>query len=487
MVSSPSKAQIQPGLIKLTLIASAFIAFLNETALNVALANFMNIFNVSVSTVQWLTTGFMLVMTIVIPVTAFINQRFTTRQIFFTAMSLLLAGTLVSGLAPNFSVLLAGRLLQAAATCTLMSLMTITMLLLTPPHQRGTAMGIVGLVLLFAPALSPSLAGFILYSFSWRWLFLGMVPFILAFMVLANKTLTNVTETSKGRIDWLSFFLSTIAFGGILYGLSSLGHTGIGSANVLFPLGAGILFLVMFAWRQLHLDDPFLDLKVFTYPMFTLGVLLVIFDIMTAFAVALLTPMFLQEVFGLSTFAVGLALLPGGLLNGIVSPLIGRIFDKVGPKPLVIPGLLLMLIVSWLFSGVSASTSLSIFILMYCGIMLGVTLVMAPAQTNGLNQLPRSLYPHGTAIMSTLQQLGGGLGTAIFVSIMSLYQQHYLAQAAPFSEDVTKAAFTYGFNQAFFYCALLLIAVLAMTLFIKRPLLPESAAKSSEELTRNVG
>ncbi|MBP2649459.1 MAG: multidrug transporter [Firmicutes bacterium] len=473
---------IKPWVIKATLLVAAFIAFLNETSLNVALTKFMEIFNISVSTVQWLSTGFMLIMTIVVPATAFIMQRFSTRQIFFSTMFILVLGTVTAAAAQTFWVLLAGRLIQAAGTCIIMSLLINTVLILTPPHKRGTALGVVGLVLLFAPAVTPSIAGLVIYAFGWRWLFLGLLPCLVAITAIAHFTLKNVTEPSSGRPDWLSLMLSTIAFGGIFYGISSSGDAGLASMYTIVPLLIGLLSLVLFVWRQLHIKEPLLELRVFAYPMFTIGVLMVIFCQMTAFGVTMLMPMFMQGGFGLTTFATGLSMLPGGLLNGFVAPIVGRLFDRFGPKPIVIPGLILMMAFAWLFSVVSNTTSIGLFIVIHCGIMMAIAMVMSPAQANGLNQLPRNLYPHGTAIMSTLQQMAGGLGTAVFVSIMSINQQYYLHQADSVTDTIRQSALVYGFNHAFHFGALMLILGIAIALFIKRPVSPESDNNKIREM-----
>lgn len=459
------------ALIKAVLLFSAFLAMLNETAMNVALSGFTEIFNVSVSTVQWLTTGFMLVTTIIVPITAFIIQRFTTRQLFFSSMFLLIIGSLTGGSAQIFGVLLIGRLIQAAGSSILLNLLINTMLVLTPPYKRGTAMGLVSLVILFAPAISPTLSGLIIQTFSWRWLFLGLIPLFIFISILSYFVLKNVTETIKGKVDWLSVFLSIIAFGGILDGITNIGDASSNLINKTLPLLIGAVGLGFFVWRQLSIKNPLLELRILKkYPIFTLGTLINVFSLMTVFAIIILIPMYLEKALGLTTFITGLIMLPGGILNGLASPVVGRIYDKTGPRPLIIPGIILMIIFSWLFSIITASTGITLIIVLHCCILISAAMVMTPAQTNSLNQLSSQYYSHGTAIMNTMGQLAGGLGTAVYICLMSINQQHYLQNISNITKNIQENAVVYGFNQAFRFGAFLLIIALIISLFIKHPI-----------------
>jgi len=469
--------RLDPGLVALLL--AALFAVLNETSVNIALSNFSEIFHVSVSTTQWLTSGFLLVMTVVLPTTAFIMQSFTTRQIFFTSISLVGLGAVIAGAAPAFWVLLSGRLIQAAGTCVLIALLNNVILVLTPPHKRGTALGLSGLVVSFSPAIAPTLSGLIMQQLNWRYLFWGLIPFYIIVAVLAYINLKNISETSEQKLDWLSVVLSIVAFGGILRGISSVGVTGLNNIYALTPLLIGTVGLALFACRQMRIGNPLLELHVLKYPMFTLGTLMIAFCLMTLFGVVVLFPIFLQGAYGLSIFVTGLAMLPGGLLNGLASPISGHIYDKVGPKPLIITGIILMMAISWLLSMVSNSTNIGLLIAMHCCILISIAFVMPSSQTNGLNQLPPPLYPHGIAIMSTVMQLAGALGTATYVSIMSINRQHYLQSAHSTAINLQKNALIYGINHAFQFCALLLIVGLIIALFIKRPQLVENYSKDS--------
>ena len=462
------KETINTGLIKGILLLTAFFAMLNETSVNVALKNFMDVFNISVSTAQWLISGFMLIMTIVVPVTAFIIKSFSTRKIYFTSMYLLIVGTLLSGLATTFSILLVGRLVQATGTCVLMSLLINSMLVLTPPQKRGGAMGMVGLVALFAPAISPTLAGIVIQIFGWRWIFLGLLPILIMLLLIAMNNLKNVTEPIAGKIDVISIILSIVAFGGILAGISGVGENGKVNITTLTPLLVGVVFLILFIWRQLTIKDPLLELRVFKNPMYAFGMIMIFFSLMTIFGIVLLVPMFLQGALGITASVAGLIMLPGGMLNGIASPLVGRLYDKFGPKPFVILGALLMMVVCLGLSFIDSKISIGTFISLHCLILISAAMIMTTSQANGLNQLPHSLYPHGTAIMSTLMQLAGGLGSAVYIMLLSINQHKYLETSSEAGDTLNKNALIYGFNQTFKVAAMILIINFIISLFVKR-------------------
>lgn len=210
----------------IVLIAGCFLSTLNQTLLNVALSGLMEVFDVTAATVQWLSTGFMLVNGVLVPITAFLMQRFTTRQLFISSMFFLFIGSVLYACAGNFGVLLTGRLIQAIGAGIIIPLMMTVILYLYPSEKRGSIMGTIGFAIIFAPAIAPALSGFIIEYVSWRWLFIGLIPFLLIVIVLAFKYLMNVAETTKAKLDVTSVILSTSGFGCILFGFSSAGSKG---------------------------------------------------------------------------------------------------------------------------------------------------------------------------------------------------------------------------------------------------------------------
>lgn len=338
---------IKRGPIMFALIIGMFVAALNETLMGNALPELMKSFGVSAATVQWLSTAYMLVVGVLVPVTAILQQWFTTRQIFLSAMGLFFAGTVTSAVSPEFGVLLVGRIIQAIGTGMLLPLVMNVIMTIYPPEKRGGAMGMLGLVVMFAPAIGPTISGLIVDGLSWRWLFYLVMPFALLSIIIGAVVLKNVWEVTKPRVDFLSIVLSTIGFGGIVYGFSSAGDHGWSQPEVIWTIVAGGAALLLFIWRQLILKQPVMDLRAFQYPTFALVAVLLLVLMMTFFSSAIMLPMFMQGVLLVTAFKSGLILLPGGIINGFMAPVSGKLFDKFGPRVLIIPGLAISVISLW--------------------------------------------------------------------------------------------------------------------------------------------
>ncbi|MFT8317670.1 MAG: MDR family MFS transporter [Sporolactobacillus sp.] len=467
--------EIKRGPITATLIIGAFVAILNETFLNIALSGLIQYFHVPATTVQWLTTAYLLVIGILMPITALITGWFTTRQMFLGAMGLFLAGTILCGFSPSFSFLLIGRIIQAIGAGLLMPVMMNTILLIYPPEKRGAAMGLIGLVIMFAPALGPTLSGLILSALSWRWLFYLIIPLAIFAIIIGTHYLQNVSELTKPKVEIRSILLSSIGFGGIVYGMGS-GVTG-GWISLLI-LVIGVLSLIGFVWLQLVLKQPILNLRAFRYRMFALSTILLILVMMVLFSTMILLPLYLQRVLLLSSFGAGMLLLPGGLINGLLSPVMGKLFDKWGSVWLVTPGLILVTAVIGLFAGLTPSANVVYVAALYTVMMVGLAMVMMPVTTTGLNQLPKALYPHGTAIMNTLQQVSGGIGTAVFIGIMAGGQKAYLQQeTSPNTKAAQMLALTHGMSIAFLCALILTVVALLLSLLLRKKAAPEEAGE----------
>lgn len=456
------------------MLLSGFIGLFGETALNVALTPLMSMLEVGPTTIQWLTTGYLLVLGILVPVSGMLLQWFSTRQLFTTSLIFSIAGTLVAALAPSFEILLLARVLQAIGTALLLPLMFNTILVIFPIEKRGAAMGLIGLVIMFAPASGPSISGLILANLSWHWIFWISLPFFIISLVCGLLFLPNISKLTKPKIDVLSIVLSTLGFGGIVYGFSSAGGHGESGSGwtspiVIGTLAIGVLSLLFFSIRQLKMKQPVMDLRAFKYPMFTLGLILIFISMMMMLSSMLILPMYLQQGMAVTALTAGLVLLPGSLLNGLLSPVMGRLFDKFGPKWLVIIGLAIVVVVLFVYTGINPTTTLGTIITLHIFMMVGISMIMMPAQTNGLNQLPREYYPHGTAIMNTLQQVSGAIGTAVAVSILSAGQSRFLSGVADPESPANKlAGFTSGVQGAFVFAMVLAIIGLIVSLFVKR-------------------
>ncbi len=443
------------------LLSGAFVAILNETLLNVAITPIMESFQVEASTAQWLATVYLLVIAVLVPVSAFLIQRFTTRQLYTAAMLLFGAGTLIAGTAPAFALLLLGRILQAAGTGILIPLFTNVILAVIPPERRGRVMGLFGLVIMFAPAVGPTVSGLIVDYLSWRWLFYLVLPIAVIAILYGIVSLKNVTEVTRPKMDLISVALSTIGFGGVVFGFSSAGE----GTGRLDGSGSGHRTYGRTDFPRPVCDPPeetghaHARHAVFAYPMFTLAILVMMIVVMTMFATMIVLPIYLLKVLAFSAVTVGLIMLPGGLINGALSPVMGYLFDRFGPRWLLIPGVVTMTVTVFLFRSLDPGTSPLTIVILHTMLMVSVAMVMMPAQTNGLNQLPPYLYPHGAAIANTLMQVSGAIGTALFVTIMTLGQQRYM-EGHPGAADET-AALAAGVKQAFTFGFLL--AVLALS------------------------
>lgn len=460
--------------IMLSLIIGAFFAILNETLLNIALTTLMVEFDITLPTVQWMATGFMLVMGIVIPVSALLIQWFPTRQLFLGTMIIFTIGTTIAASAPTFGILLTGRLIQAVGTGMLMPIMFNVFLLMYPPHKRGRIMGIVGLVIMFAPAIGPTLSGIIVEHLGWRFLFITVIPFSLFSIVFAYFFLVNVSEVTRPKIDILSIVFSTVGFGATIYGFSSVGESEAGflSPVVLLSLLLGVSGIFLFAYRQLHLDEPIMDLRVFKYPMYRHAVIMFLIIIMTMFASEIILPIYMQGPLALSAATAGILLLPGSLLNGALSPFMGQLFDKVGPRPMMIPATLVLSGTMFMMSRLDTDSSVWMIVIGFLLLMVSVSAIMMPAQTNGLNQLPKRLYPHGTAVISTLQPMAGAIGVSVFISILNARQSSYLSNAdTPDDPATIDLAMVAGVELVYFiaFIVSIIAAVMALRVYRARP------------------
>ena len=455
------------------LFTGAFVAIFNQTLLNIALPEIMIDLSVDAATAQWLVTGYMLVNGILIPASAYLIQRYSNRAIFIVAMSLFSLGTLFAAVAPVFSILLIGRMVQASGAALMMPLLMNVMLAAFPIEKRGQAMGLFGMVMVVAPAIGPTLSGFIVQTYSWRILFFIVLPIALIPLSLGIFKLKNLTfQNRELSLDPLSLVLSSLGFGGILYGFSSAGSLGWGNPAVYLTIGVGIVSLLAFIFRQLKLEEPLLELRVYKHPMFALSSIISVTLSMAMFSAMILMPIYIQTIKGISPIQSGLMMLPGALVMGVMSPVTGRLFDRFGAKVLALPGLAIVVFTTYLFSNLSMETGYYEIMAIYTLRMFGISMVMMPVMTNGLNQLPMTSYPHGTAINNTLQQVSGAIGSAFLVTLMNTRTEssarELIASGVP-EQAATISAMLEGINYSFMVSTFIALAAFLLALFIKKP------------------
>ena len=451
------------------LIISTFVVILNETVMGVAVPHLMKDLNVSALAAQWLTTAFLLTMAVVIPITGFLIQRVSTRKLFVIAMGLFVAGTAIAAAAPGFEVLLLGRIVQASGTAIMMPLLMTTVMRLEPHETLGRRMGNISIVISVAPALGPTISGLILSQFSWRFLFIFILPIALTMLIIGMRRMRNVGKTTKAPIDVISVILSAFGFGGVVFGLSSLGESGgEGSVTMLVvPLVVGAIALALFIWRQLFLqraDRALLDLRTFKTPTFTLSVAMFAICMMSMFGAFILLPLYMQNVLDLSVLSSGLLLLPGGLIMGLFAPLVGRLYDKAGPRPLLLTGTTLTAGGLWFLAfALNAQSSWVTLVIGHMIFSTGLAFIFTPLFTSSLGSLPKHLYSHGSAIVSTMQQVAAAAGTALFVSIMSGVLASGVSRGASLIEGYAE-----GIHVAFMLSATTASLAIITAFFIKK-------------------
>lgn len=477
------------ALMIVVLMVGTFCVILNQTLLATAFPTLMKDFNISTSTVQWLTSGFILVAGIMIPISTWLTVRVPSKRLYIAAMGLFLAGTITAYLAPNFGALLTGRLIQALGVGITMPMLQTLMLTIFPVEKRGASMGLAGLVIGLAPALGPTLSGWVIDQFSWRALFGMMIPIIAAVLIASFFFMKDVMETKKVKLDILSAILSTVGFGGLLYGFSSVGDDGFGSAKVISFIAVGLVTVILFVIRQLHMKEPFLELRVFKQKEFTISAILVSVVMMAMIAAEMVIPLYLQTVRGDTAFESGLTLLAGALLMGIMSPITGKTFDKHGAKHLAVGGLILLTAGTVPFIFLTMNTPTIYIVALYAVRMFGIAMVMMPITTSGMNSLPQHLISHGTGVNNTVRQVASSIGTAVLISVLSNVTKtnmpvDSLKTTAPLEyKQLALNATLQGYHTTFLLASLISLVAIVIAFFLKDKRAQQQAEAGAETET----
>ena len=454
------------------LLVSTFVVMLNETAMSVAIPKLMSALGVDANAAQWLTTAFLLTMAVVIPVTGYLLQRFNSRPIFLLAMTLFTTGTALAALSPNLSVLIVARVVQASGTAIMMPLLMTTVMTLVPPDQRGKMMGNISIVMSVAPAIGPVFAGFVLSYLDWRWFFVIMIPISLAALAIGYRMMVNVTTPREAPLDYLSVVLSALAFGGIVYGLSGFGVEAASQPiNPLIPLIVGAVVMVLFVWRQLSLAPrgaALLDLSTLKERNFTSAIVMISILMLAMFGTIIQLPIYLATVIGFETWQIGLLMMPGSLMMGLLGPFVGRLYDKVGPRPLIIPAMALVTLVLWAMTLLGVGTPWPFILAGHLVMSLGFAFLFGPLVTASLSSVPPQLYSHGSALLGSIQQVAGAAGVALFVALMSSQTAGLVAGGVDQLE-----ALAGGIRLAFTVGAAIAIFAFIASFMVKRPAVQE--------------
>lgn len=441
----------------LVLLVGTFLTIINQTLLVTALPKIMGDLEINAIDAQWLITSFMLISGIMIPASAFLLNTITNRTLFFIAMGSFAIGTVICGLSTTFTTLLLGRIVQAIGSGLMIPLMQTLMFMVYPAERRGEAMGLVGIVIAFSPAIAPTVSGWIVDYYEWRYLFYILLPIVGVNILLAFFYMKNIIKLTKPKFDVFSLLLSSLGLGSLLYGISIAGNVGWQNKTSWVACIIGIVIIILFSRRQFKLAQPFLELKVFKSRTFTLSTIIVAIIFMTMIGSEILLPIYTQSVKEFSALQSGLILLPGALVLGVISPIAGKLFDKYGIRKIAMLGMFILTIASLPFLFLTKETATWWIVCLYSLRMLGMGLVMMPLATAGINALPNKLISHGSAINNTVRQVFASLGSAIMVGIMSATVNNY--------EGIS--ALLKGLNNGFMSAFFLIIAAFILCFFIK--------------------
>ncbi|HGZ5007273.1 TPA: DHA2 family efflux MFS transporter permease subunit [Staphylococcus aureus] len=426
---------VSRGKILAALLFGMFIAILNQTLLNVALPKINTEFNISASTGQWLMTGFMLVNGILIPITAYLFNKYSYRKLFLVALVLFTIGSLICAISMNFPIMMVGRVLQAIGAGVLMPLGSIVIITIYPPEKRGAAMGTMGIAMILAPAIGPTLSGYIVQNHHWNVMFYGMFIIGIIAILIGFVWFKLYQYTTNPKADIPGIIFSTIGFGALLYGFSEAGNKGWGSVEIETMFAIGIIFIILFVIRELRMKSPMLNLEVLKFPTFTLTTIINMVVMLSLYGGMILLPIYLQNLRGFSALDSGLLLLPGSLIMGLLGPFAGKLLDTIGLKPLAIFGIAVMTYATWELTKLNMDTPYMTIMGIYVLRSFGMAFIMMPMVTAAINALPGRLASHGNAFLNTMRQLAGSIGTAILVTVMTTQTTQHLSA---FGEELDK-------------------------------------------------
>ncbi|HHA6449690.1 DHA2 family efflux MFS transporter permease subunit [Staphylococcus aureus] len=505
---------VSRGKILAALLFGMFIAILNQTLLNVALPKINTEFNISASTGQWLMTGFMLVNGILIPITAYLFNKYSYRKLFLVALVLFTIGSLICAISMNFPIMMVGRVLQAIGAGVLMPLGSIVIITIYPPEKRGAAMGTMGIAMILAPAIGPTLSGYIVQNYHWNVMFYGMFIIGIIAILVGFVWFKLYQYTTNPKADIPGIIFSTIGFGALLYGFSEAGNKGWGSVEIETMFAIGIIFIILFVIRELRMKSPMLNLEVLKFPTFTLTTIINIVVMLSLYGGMILLPIYLQNLRGFSALDSGLLLLPGSLIMGLLGPFAGKLLDTIGLKPLAIFGIAVMTYATWELTKLNMDTPYMTIMGIYVLRSFGMAFIMMPMVTAAINALPGRLASHGNAFLNTMRQLAGSIGTAILVTVMTTQTTQHLSafgeeldKTNPVVQDhmrelasqyggqegamkvllqfVNKLATVEGINDAFIVATIFSIIALILCLFLQSNKKAKDTAQKLEASSNN--
>lgn len=466
-----------PQLTMMGLYLGAFVGMFGETALNIAMPQLVQAFQVNTSLMQWMVIGHMLIIGLVLPLASILMKWFSVRKLTLFAISIFLIGSLISAFAGNFPILLLGRMVQGVGPGLLIPMMFAMVLEVFPPHKIGSAMGLCALIIMFAPAIGPTAAGLLMGTFSWRAIFVAFAVLLAVAMLFTLKFMISPYELTKPKIDGISCLLSALGFAGIVVGVGIASVYGWISVQVIGCLVIGLICLAFYVKRQFKLEHPVLNMNAFKVSGFRTGTILVMLTFGITLSSMYLMPQYLQSGLLIPVALTGVILLPGGVANAVFSLIAGRLYDRIGPKVPVMCGFLLAAIGTGMLLISDADSSTGFIILSHIVLLTGVPLALSPSQTNGLNSLPHELSTDGSAILNTLQQVWGAVCTAIATSLLGIGRNAFTG-----ADPTGALSFTKGVHYGLIFTLALAIAGFLISFTVKKKSPAAKPEHAEEEL-----
>ncbi|EHN58873.1 MAG: DHA2 family efflux MFS transporter permease subunit [Oenococcus sp.] len=436
----------RPFVVILGILVVNFLGLFSETSLNIALPVLRETFSVSSAAIQWLVIAYMLMIGLALPLSTLISHWFKTKDIIIFAIFIFALGSVIAACANSFTVLLIGRTIQGIATGLFIPLMFTIATIIFPSNKFGSVMGVIGVVMGFAPVIGPTLSGIIIDSLSWRWIFWLFLPFLLLSLLLTIFTMPNVIEQTHPRVDWLSVILSMLGFGLLVSSVGLISNLGIASPIVIILILLSLLILFIYIHRQLRINRPILNFKILTNSRYRNGTLIVIFNFGIVLAAMYLLPQMLQNGLGQKANTTGWILLPAGVLNAVISVIAGRLSDRFGARYLVLTGTVIFIAGLIMMSIINLKSGIPYIISAQSMLLSGSAMLFPPAQSYSLRSLSAAHSSDGSTIMNTCQQIMGALSTSITNSLLVFGGTlHPLQNTAARFMSASRFAFIFAF------------------------------------------
>ncbi|OIK15572.1 hypothetical protein BIV60_09095 [Bacillus sp. MUM 116] len=401
------------------IILGVFMAILDTSVVNVAIPKMETALNASTDQIQWVVTGYMLVLGMLIPISGWLTDKYGAKKLFLFSLATFTIGSALCGVAWNLETIIIFRIVQALGGALMQPVAMSMIFRIYPPERRGTVMGIFGIAMMAAPAFGPALSGYLVEYWSWRYIFYINVPIGIVAAILGVLKMHEFPHESKGKFDLFGFIFSIIGFGSLLYGFNEVSSQGWGSSEVELFLSVGVLCLIILVIVELKVKEPMIQLRVFKNYQFNMSLIIVSIVSVSMFAGIFFLPLYLQDIRGFSAVRTGLFMTPAALASAVIMPISGRLFDRIGARPLGIVGLVIVTLATLGFTNLGVETSSSTIQWLYILRNAGVSMTMMPLITAGMNAIPFELTSQGTAMNNTVRQVAASLGTAILTTYMT--------------------------------------------------------------------